>query len=65
MADIEKAFLQVSLSENEIDCVRFLFIDDNDLQVFKFRRIIFGVNASPFLLAALSKTHMNKYREIC
>ncbi|GFX78440.1 integrase catalytic domain-containing protein [Trichonephila clavipes] len=33
------------------------------MQVYRFNRVLFGVNASPFLLAATIKTHIGKYME--
>lgn len=33
------------------------------LEVYRFNRIIFGVNASPFLLAVTVKHHIEKYLE--
>ena len=64
MADFENTFLKIFLSEKERVCVKSLFIDDNnDLQMFKFRRIIFDINPSSFLLAATIKTHLRMYHE--
>ncbi|GFW91703.1 integrase catalytic domain-containing protein [Trichonephila clavipes] len=64
LADVEKAFLQISLAPKDRDVVRFL-IDDGEsgVQVYRFNRVLFGVNASPFLLAATIKTHIGKYME--
>ncbi|GFS97984.1 integrase catalytic domain-containing protein [Trichonephila clavipes] len=36
---------------------------ENGVQVYRFNRVLFGVNASPFLLAATIKTHIGKYME--
>ncbi|GFW85729.1 uncharacterized protein TNCV_853781 [Trichonephila clavipes] len=64
LADVEKAFLQISLAPKDRDVVRFLIDDgENGVQVYRFNRILFGVNASPFLLAATIKTHIGKYME--
>ncbi|GFX35373.1 uncharacterized protein TNCV_101801 [Trichonephila clavipes] len=46
------------------DVVRFVIDDgENGVQVYRFNRVLFGVNASPFLLAATIKTHIGKYME--
>ncbi|GFW74984.1 DUF1758 domain-containing protein [Trichonephila clavipes] len=49
LADVEKAFLQISLAPKDRDVVRFLIDDgENGVQVYRFNRVLFGVNASPF-----------------
>nr|XP_042897354.1 uncharacterized protein LOC122269252 [Parasteatoda tepidariorum] len=64
LADIEKAFLQISLSDRDRDAVRFLFGKDlKHIEIYRFKRVIFGVNSSPFLLAATIKKHIEKYRK--
>ncbi|GFQ74217.1 uncharacterized protein TNCT_353761 [Trichonephila clavata] len=64
LADVEKAFLQISLAPNHKDVVRFLIDNgENGVNVYRFNRVLFGVNASPFLLAATIKTHIEKYVE--
>ncbi|GFY02151.1 integrase catalytic domain-containing protein [Trichonephila clavipes] len=64
LADVEKAFLQISLAPKDKDVVRFLIDNgENGVQVYRFNRVLFGVNASPFLLAATIKTHIGKYME--
>ena len=67
VADIEKAFLMISIDEKERDMLRFLWVDDiySELprkQVLRFPRVVFGVSSSPFLLNATIKHHMDKYR---
>ncbi|GFR09747.1 integrase catalytic domain-containing protein [Trichonephila clavata] len=69
-ADIERAFLQISLRDEDRDAVRFLFpeLESNQtnpykFQVYRFKRVMFGVNVSPFLLSATIKYHIEKYRE--
>jgi hypothetical protein len=59
IADIEKAFLQMSLCPEDRDANRFFwFKDPNSLkiegntQVFRFRRVAFGMISCPFLLGA-------------
>ncbi|GFS85268.1 integrase catalytic domain-containing protein [Trichonephila clavipes] len=70
-SDIRQAFLQICLADKHKDFVRFLWTDSNPrigekltLQVYRFNRVIFGVNSSPFLLAATIKYHTEKYNEI-
>ena len=52
IADIEKAFLMISIAEEDRDVLRFLWLDDikSDLpriQVLWFARVVFGVASSP------------------
>ncbi|GFX44580.1 integrase catalytic domain-containing protein [Trichonephila clavipes] len=70
-SDIRQAFLQICLADKHKDFVRFLWTDSNPrigekltLQVYRFNRVIFGVNSSPFLLAATIKYHIEKCNEI-
>ncbi|GBN34828.1 hypothetical protein AVEN_61683-1, partial [Araneus ventricosus] len=64
-ADIEKAFLQIGIKENERDFLRFLYFDknnDNKLKCFRMTRVPFGVTCSPFILAATIKHHIKKFK---
>lgn len=68
-ADIEKAFLNVAVSKDHRDLLRFLWVDDihkdhPQLVIRRFARIVFGVNSSPFLLNATIRHHMNSYRTV-
>ncbi len=68
-ADIEKAFLNIAVSEDHRDFLRFLWVDDihsKDPQfvIRRFARVVFGVNSSPFLLNATIRHHMNSYRTV-
>ena len=69
VADIKKAFLMVSITEEDRDVLRFLWfgkITNNlpELQVLRFIRVTFGVSSSPFLLNATIKHHIEKYRAV-
>lgn len=67
-ADLEKAFLQVSVAEGDRDVLRFLWFDDvtkeqPELRILRFARVMFGVAASPFLLNATLRYHLEKYMD--
>ena len=69
IADIEKAFLMVSVADEDKDVLRFLWLDDinSDLpriKVLRFSRIVFGVSSSPFLLNATIKHHIDSYKGV-
>ncbi|GFY78095.1 uncharacterized protein TNIN_32241 [Trichonephila inaurata madagascariensis] len=68
-ADIQRAFLEIGIKEDRI-YLQFLWGHDNgtclDLEgqpvrVLRMTRVPFGVNCSPFLLAATIRTHLEKY----
>lgn len=67
MADIKKAFLQITR-----DAVRFLWITgppseekDEKLRMLRMTRIVFGASSSPFLLAATIRKHLKRYESEC
>ncbi|XP_065226222.1 uncharacterized protein LOC135849650 isoform X1 [Planococcus citri] len=67
-SDIEKAFLQIGLKLRDRDFVRFIWIKDfnkplnfDNLIIFRFTKIPFGVIASPFLLTLTIIFHLNQY----
>ena len=52
--DIEKAFLNIRVQEQDRNVLRFLWLDsfekdDPKLLLYRFCRAVFGVNSSPFL----------------
>ena len=66
VADIEKAFLNIEVDKEQRDFMRFLWIDDinsedPNIVTYRFCRVIFGMNCSPFLLNATLKYHVTKY----
>lgn len=61
--DIAKAFLQISIHEADRDFLRFVWLDDHDeLVVYRHCRVVFGVTASPFLLEACIRLHLESTR---
>ena len=68
-ADMEKAFLMVSVAQEDRNSLRFLWIkdltEDNqaNIQPLRFTRVTFGVNSSPFLLNATIHHHISKYKD--
>ncbi|CAJ0593560.1 unnamed protein product [Cylicocyclus nassatus] len=64
-SDIEKAFLMVGLNEESRNFTRFLWVKDpkgpitpENIVTYRFRRVPFGLIASPFLLAGTIQYHL-------
>lgn len=65
-ADIEKAFLQICIREQDRDALRFLWFkqvpsDENpkpEVEEWRMTRVPFGTTASPFLLNATLQHHL-------
>ena len=67
VADIEKAFLMISINERDRNVLRFIWIKDltqqpPDLCIYRFTRVVFGVASSPFLLNATLRQHIDRYQ---
>ena len=68
VADIEQAFLQISVAPIDRDYLRFLwwedaFNDNSEFLKYRFNRVIFGATCSQFLLNAVIKVLIEKYEE--
>lgn len=70
ISDIEKAFLQIGLHPKDRDSVRFIWIqntnqtlDENNLQIYRFTKIPFGVISSPSILSMTIHYHLNNHDE--
>ena len=63
LADIKQAFLNVGMSNDHKDFLRFLWYDTSDLKivVYRFLRVVFGLTNNPFLLNAAIRHHLSKY----
>ncbi|XP_064463439.1 uncharacterized protein LOC135374405 [Ornithodoros turicata] len=68
LADIEKAFLQVSLSTKDRNALRFIWYESlpqpgkelPKLVTWRMTRVPFGATSSPFLLAATIRYHLKR-----
>ncbi len=68
VGDVEKAFLNIEVDPIDRDCLRFLWVEDiyaKDIivLVFRFNRVVFGLNSSPFLLNAVIRYHLDMFKE--
>ncbi|XP_055944799.1 uncharacterized protein LOC129975691 [Argiope bruennichi] len=55
IANIRKAFLQISIRKEDRDFLRFLWWENREIELF------FGVKCSPFLLASVIEYHIQKW----
>ncbi|GFV82672.1 uncharacterized protein TNCV_1619011 [Trichonephila clavipes] len=63
ISDIRKAFLQISVAEEDQDFLRFLWWKDYEtkkFEIFRHRRLVFGLTCSPFILAAVLNYHLEE-----
>ena len=68
IGDMEKAFLQISIDPEQRDLLRFLWMEDANLDnpkiaKFRFARLPFGLTCSPFILNATIRYHLKRYEE--
>ena len=57
------------MNEEDNNCLRFLWINSIDeehpeIVIRRFRRVLFGVNVSPFILGGTIHHHVSEYREL-
>ena len=69
IADIEKAYLQISVADCHRDFLRFwwfdgVFKDITEEVRFRFCRLIFGANCSQYLLNSVIRYHASQYKDI-
>ena len=66
VADISKAFLQLSLNIDDRDLTRFLWRENGEpdglLKIYRFTRVPFGLTSSPFLLHATIIHHLLQFK---
>ena len=58
IADIKRAFLQISITPKERDYLRFYWIRGGMLITYRHNRIVFGLTCSPFLLGTTIDLHL-------
>ena len=63
LADLQKAFLQVGLREENRDAFWFLFNIGGEEEHLRFTRVPFGVESSLFMLGATLQHHFSKQPE--
>eukprot|EP00112_Aurelia_sp_Birch-Aquarium-sp1_P017158 Seg3959.1 transcript_id=Seg3959.1/GoldUCD/mRNA.D3Y31 product="ATP-dependent DNA helicase tlh1" protein_id=Seg3959.1/GoldUCD/D3Y31 len=68
ISDIEKAFLNISVSPEQRDFLRFLWVDSVEspepkMETFRYTRVLFGAVCSPYMLNATIRHHLENYRE--
>ena len=66
ISEIKQAVLQIEISPEHRDYLRFLWYDDvhksnPELIILRFARVLLGLTCSPFLLNGTVKCHLQKY----
>ena len=64
IADIEKAFLNVTLHPDDRDVTRFFWLSDisdpnSPWDTYRFKSVLFGATCSPFILDATIRKHLD------
>ena len=61
--DIQKAFLQIRIKEQERDALRFHWRinEHSDIETYRFTRALFGLTCSPFLLGGVIEQHLQSW----
>ena len=68
VADVEKAFLMISVDPKDRDVLRFLWVknvksEEPEIVILRFARVVFGVTSSPFLLNATIRPSTLKHNQ--
>ena len=68
VADIEKAFLNIGVKEQDPDFLRLLWVNDVSQEnappwVLRFTRVVFGLRSSQFHLNATLQYHLRRYED--
>jgi len=62
--DIKQAFLNVGIAKEHQDLLHFLWEDKNGLVIYRFLRVVFGLNCSPFLLNDTIRHHLQQFVDL-
>ena len=65
LADLEKAFLQVRINEEDRDALLFLWFSNvatksREIKIFRYTSLVFGLSCSPAVLETVLKLHFKK-----
>ena len=68
VGDIEKAFLNIEVDKADRVFLRFLWLEnashpESKIAVYRFCRVVFGLNASPFLLNGTLRYHISRFKD--
>ena len=65
--DIRQAFLQIRVRKSERDALRFYWWshEENEVETYRFTRVLFGLTPSPFLLNAVLEAHLDSWQKRC
>ena len=66
-ADIQAAFLQIAISEDDRDVLRFLWFDDVNKEnptivEYRYCRLVFGLTCSPSILGETIRKHIVQFQ---
>lgn len=65
--DLKQAFLQILVHGADRDALRFHWLKDlrsKQVETLRFTRVLFGLAPSPFLLAAVIKEDLQRYKSV-
>ena len=65
VCDISEMYLQIQVRKEDRSWLRFLWkAREGNEEMFEFKRIVFGLNASPFLAQLVARENSEKFKEI-
>lgn len=66
VGDVAEMYLQVRIAKEDQPFLRFLWREspDQQLKTYQFSRVVFGINASPFLAQYVSQHNAKKYAKV-